>query len=381
MDSYTFALYSKILRTFWRVFLVVLGIAFVIVVFPYVKDVLIMIIVAGTLSVLLSPMVDFLESKGFRRGWAILVVMTLILLLIAFAISLIVPRIIHAIESLTPLFQSSTISGFSTKIEGFFEKNFHNVELARNVTAKVNEITVNLLGSLGNLLKSVSSFLASMFIIPVITFFLIKDTRRFKKAIISQVPNKYFELSLSILHKVGNQVGKYIQGQAIDAMIVAALSTIGLFIINLVFGGPIPYFVFIGMLAGLANVIPYVGPIVGAIPALVIVLLNNPPQLAMVLIWTAAVFFIVQAIDSAFISPLVVSKSVNMHPLTVIVVIIIGGKIAGALGMLLAVPFTGIIKVIFSQILWGLSNYRISAPPLLEGSSSTKAESIEIRQR
>lgn len=379
MDSYTFALYSKIMRTFWRVFLIVLGIAFVIVVFPYVKDVLIMLIIAGTLSVLLSPVVDFLESKGFRRGWAILAVMALILLLIGFAISLIVPRIIHAIESLTPLFQSSTISGFSAKIESFFEKNFHNVELARNVTAKVNEITVNLLGSLGNLFKSVSSFLASMFIIPVITFFLIKDTRRFKKAIISQVPNKYFELSLSILHKVGNQVGKYIQGQAIEAMIVAALSTIGLFIINLVFDGPIPYFIFIGILAGLANLIPYVGPVVGAIPALVLVLLKNPPQLTLVLIWTAAVFVIVQAIDTSLISPLVVSKSVNMHPLTVIVVIIIGGKIAGALGMLLAVPFTGIIKVAFSQIIWGLNNYRISAPPLLEGSSPTKTENTEIR--
>ncbi len=379
MDSYTFALYSKIMRTFWRVFLIVLGVAFVIVVFPYVKDVLIMLIIAGTLSVLLSPVVDFLESKGLRRGWAILAVMALILLLIGFAISLIVPRIIHAIESLTPLFQSSTLSGFSAKIESFFEKNFHNVELARNVTAKVNEITVNLLASLGNLFKSVSSFLASMFIIPVITFFLIKDTRRFKKAIVSRVPNKYFELSLSILHKVGNQVGKYIQGQAIDAMIVAALSTIGLFIVNLVFDGPIPYFIFIGILAGLANLIPYIGPVVGAIPALVLVLLKNPPQLTLVLIWTAAVFVIVQAIDGSLISPLVVSKSVNMHPLTVIVVIIIGGKIAGALGMLLAVPFTGIIKVTFSQIIWGLNNYRISAPPLLEGSSPTKTEKRESR--
>lgn len=379
MDSYTFALYSKIMRTFWRVFLIVLGVAFVIVVFPYVKDVLIMLIIAGTLSVLLSPVVDFLESKGLRRGWAILAVMALILLLIGFAISLIVPRIIHAIESLTPLFQSSTLSGFSAKIESFFEKNFHNVELARNVTAKVNEITVNLLASLGNLFKSVSSFLASMFIIPVITFFLIKDTRRFKKAIVSRVPNKYFELSLSILHKVGNQVGKYIQGQAIDAMIVAALSTIGLFIVNLVFDGPIPYFIFIGILAGLANLIPYIGPVVGAIPALVLVLLKNPPELTLVLIWTAAVFVIVQAIDGSLISPLVVSKSVNMHPLTVIVVIIIGGKIAGALGMLLAVPFTGIIKVTFSQIIWGLNNYRISAPPLLEGSSPTKTEKRESR--
>jgi len=195
--------------------------------------------------------------------------------------------------------------------------------------------------------------------VPVITFFLIKDSRRFKRAIISQVPNKYFELSLNILHKVENQVGKYIQGQTIDALIVGILSTIGLFLINVAFEWPIQYFFFIGMLAGLANLIPYVGPVVGAIPALTIAILNNPPNLGIVLIWIVVMFILVQAIDNALVSPLVVSKSVNMHPLTVIVVVIIGGKIAGAIGMLFAVPLTGIIKVTLQQVTWGLKKYSL----------------------
>ncbi len=352
-------LYSQIIKMLWRVFLILIGIAILVLFFPYVKDVLVMFIIAWLFSVLLSPLVDYLESQGLKRGWAILIVMILILAILGFSFSLIIPGIIHTVESLTSKLQSDVITEFNGKVEAFFEKNFSNAELARNVTAKFNEIGITLLESLGEFFKNVGSILASMIIIPFITFFLIKDSRRFKRSVISKVPNKYFELSLNILHKVENQVGKYIQSQAIDALIVGILSTIGLFIINLVLHGPIPYFLFIGMLAGLANLIPYVGPVVGAIPALALAILNNPPHLGLILIWIVIMFAIVQAIDNSLISPMVVSKSVNMHPLTVVAVVIIGGKLAGAIGMLFAVPFTGIIKVTVSQIIWGLKNYKL----------------------
>jgi len=160
-----------------------------------------------------------------------------------------------------------------------------------------------------------------------------------------------------------------------DALIVGILSTVGLFIINLVFDGPIPYFFFIGMLAGVANLIPYLGPIVGAVPALTLAILNNPPNLGIVLLWIVIVFVIVQVIDNAIVSPLVVSKSVNMHPVIVVTVVIIGGNIAGAMGMLFAVPFTGIIKVTSSQIIWGLKNYRLRPSPITEESYSLEGKS------
>ncbi|MCK4557747.1 MAG: AI-2E family transporter [Candidatus Aminicenantes bacterium] len=377
MDKYTFQLYSQVIRTFWRIFLVILGIALIVVLFPFVKDVLIMFIIAWLLSILLSPVVDFLESKGLKRGWAILVVMILILAIVGFSFSLIVPGIIRTVEALTSKLQSDVITDLSMKIEAYFEKNFNNAELARNVTARLNEIGVNLLNGLGEFFKNVGSFLAFVVIIPVITFFLIKDSRRFKRAIISKVPNKYFELSLNILHKVENQVGKYIQGQAVDALIVGILSTLGLFLINVRFNGPIHHFVFIGMLAGLANMIPYVGPVVGAVPALAIAILNNPPNLGIVLLWIIIMFILVQAIDNAFVSPLVVSKSVNMHPLTVIIVVIIGGKIAGPIGMLFAVPLTGIIKVTLSQVIWGLKNYSLHSSPFFKENTLTEIKGRE----
>jgi len=197
-------------------------------------------------------------------------------------------------------------------------------------------------------------------IVPFLTFFLIKDMRFFKRALIAKIPNKYFEMSLNVLQKVGNQVSKYIQGQALDAFIVGCLSVLGLFIINLVFDNPVSQFVFIGMIAGVANLIPYLGPIVGAVPALLIAVISNPPNLGVVLLWIIITFILVQVIDNSFVSPMVVSKSVDMHPLTVVIVVIIGGNLAGAVGMLFAVPVTGIIKVTIAEIVWGLKHYKLS---------------------
>jgi predicted PurR-regulated permease PerM len=362
MDSYTFQLYSQILRTFWRIFLIILFILAVIIVFPFVKDVLIILIISGLLSILLSPLVDVLESRGVKHGLAIVLVIVLVLALLVLSFWMIIPRIINSVEALITKLQSDIILDFTQKIESFFNKHFHNPELAKNVLARLNSFGIKLLGSLEGLLKSVGSFLASIVIIPVVTFFLIKDSRQFKKALISKVPNQYFELSLNIFNKTGDQVTKYIQGQAIAALIVGILSIIGLFIINRVFHDPVPYFVFVGGLRGLLNIIPYIGPIIGMLLALALTVLNNPANLGVVLLWVAIVFILIQAIDNVVITPLVVSKSVDMHPLTVLVVVIIGGKIAGVPGMLLAVPLIGVIKVVISQLSWGLRNYKISSP-------------------
>lgn len=359
MDNYSFQLYSKILKLFWRVFLIILGIAVVIVIFPYVRSILVMFVIALLLAVLLNPVVDFMESKGINRGLAILITMMLILGVIIFSFSLVIPGIIRAVESLTSKLQSDVITDLNIKVEEFFAVNFNNAELARNVTSKVNEIGLKLLSNMAEFFKSVGSILASVAIVPFITFFLIKDLRRFKRSMIAKIPNKYFELSLNIFQKVGKQVGKYIQGQATDAFIVGCLTVIGLFIINLVFDNPVSQFVFIGMIAGVANLIPYLGPVVGAVPALFIAIISNPANLGVVLIWIVITFVLVQIIDNSLVSPMVVSKSVDMHPLTVVIVVIIGGNIAGAIGMLFAVPVTGIIKVTSKEVIWGLKNYKL----------------------
>ncbi len=159
-----------------------------------------------------------------------------------------------------------------------------------------------------------------------------------KKTVVSWVPNRYFEMTLIILHKTGTQLGRYIRGQLLVASIVGSLSIFALYLLE------IKYAFFIGAMAGLANMIPYFGPIVGAVPAIIMALIHNDGSLEIVAV-VAVAFATIQLFENIFVSPFIVSKSVELHPLTVIIVILIGGQLVGIFGMLLAVPTASIIKV------------------------------------
>jgi putative permease len=190
-----------------------------------------------------------------------------------------------------------------------------------------------------------------MVIIPFAVFFLLKDGRKMKKAFVSLIPNRYFEMVLNILHKTDEQLGGYLRGQFYDATIVGVLATIALWILG------VPYFSLIGIFAGLSNMIPYVGPLVGGATAVFVVLFNDGSGQQVMFVIMA--FIIIQLIDNVLIQPLVVAKSVNLHPLLIIFAVIIGGQFFGILGMLLAVPATGVIKVLTLEFYTGFRKYKI----------------------
>ncbi len=358
MDKIT-ASSSQISKTIWRIFFILLAMGFLYLIYPYVKTVFFMIIISWLLAMILNPLVDYLESVGLNRALAIVVVIAIILGCIIGIVALIVPAVMSAIDSLTAKLETDLIKNLTVQLEQFFEKNFNNAALARDLISKGEQLGGEILVGIGQFLKNVGAYVAFIGIVPFLTFFMIKDKRLFKRMLISQIPNRYFELFLNVLQKVGNQITKYIQGQAIDALIVGLLSVIGLFIINIVFDRPVPFFFFIGMVAGIANLIPYLGPIVGAVPAIALTVLNSPDNVGAVIMWIVVVFVLVQVIDNNIISPLVVSKSVNMHPITVVIAVVIGGNIGGMIGMLFAVPVWGIIKVTMKEVSWGLRSYKL----------------------
>jgi putative permease len=188
-------------------------------------------------------------------------------------------------------------------------------------------------------------------IIPFVVFFLLKDGRNMKKQFISYVPNRYFEMTLNVLHKIDMQLGGYLRGQFIEAFVIGLLAVIALGILQ------VKYFTIIGMVAGLANMVPYVGPVAGAVPAIIVTLANDGDPMKLVYIVIA--FAIVQLIDNILVQPLVLSKSVNLHPLVIVFAVLIGGQFFGLLGMLLAVPTAGIIKVTFMELYNAIRKYHL----------------------
>ena len=190
-------------------------------------------------------------------------------------------------------------------------------------------------GLVGQLLSGLTLFI----IVPFALFFFLAEGRTIKRAIIEQVPNRYFELILNLLHRIDRQLGSYMRGMVLSVIIVSFLSSTGLYIIGL------EHFLVIGLLAGLANVIPYMGPAIGIIAGVVAAVLQYSALSFDVVIPVIIVFAIVQLVDNVFVAPMVVGRSVNLHPLLVIFAVFVGSELFGAVGMLLAVPTTAVIKV------------------------------------
>lgn len=193
-------------------------------------------------------------------------------------------------------------------------------------------------------IKRLGSNLLNILLGVIISFYLLKDLEYFKKftddcfdAIFKQNTNIKTKL---FFRDVDSVVSKFIRGQLLDGLIVGILSSLGLWLIGLDFP------VLIGMTAGIANIIPYFGPIIGSVPAVIVGLLSDSPIKAL---FAVLVLLLVQQLDGTIIAPKVVGESVGLHPVFVILSIVIGGAYFGLLGMLLAVPVAGIIKLFVTR--------------------------------
>jgi putative permease len=191
--------------------------------------------------------------------------------------------------------------------------------------------------------------LTSLIIIPFVVFFLLKDGRKIKKLLIEYVPNKYFETSLVLFHKINQQVSNYIRGQLVDNFIVGILAIISLYLLR------VNYSFLIGAVLGMVNLIPFVGPLMGLAFGSLLILVDTGSTVD--LLKFVGVFACIRVLDDIIIWPLALSKTVHVHPLMVIILIMLGGFFHGILGMLLAVPLYCSIKVTFQILYGGLIEY------------------------
>jgi predicted PurR-regulated permease PerM len=193
------------------------------------------------------------------------------------------------------------------------------------------------------------SVVTTLIIIPFAVFFLLKDGPAMKTAFVSLIPNKYFEMSLNLIYKIDRQLGNFLRGQFFDASLVGLMAIFAMWMLD------VRYYILVGIFAGLTNMIPYVGPFTGGVTAVFVVLMSGGSGHQVLLV--VAAFLIIQLMDNVLIQPLIVSKSVNLHPLVIIFAVIIGGQFFGILGMLLAVPATGILKVFAIELYNSFQKY------------------------
>lgn len=325
---------------------------FMLCVILYVGRVAEIVIIAALLAYLLDPVVTSIETKGVSRTLASSLLMFFITFIIILFWYTVIPIAIDQLKTLQAGTGNTAASKAMANLEGVIRNRFDMIGLGNiSLTDEFDKFKTGLVQKIpAFIIEDSFSLLLGFVMTPFIMFFILKDGRLFKKYFISLVPNRYFEFTLDLMYKMEVQLGNYLRGQFIDAMVFGVLATITLWALN------VPYFVVIGCFAGLANLIPFVGPLVGALTALVAVLLEQGDiaRGAYVLI----AFAILKLIDDFVIQPLAVGRHVHLHPMVVAVAIIVGGHLFGVLGMLLVVPCLGFIKVVFEESIATYRRYR-----------------------
>jgi len=310
------------------------------------------LIISLLVAYILDPLVSFFEQKGLTRTQATTIVFLLIGVLMAAIISFFIPLLINELQNIENAVASGNASAFFTKIEIWLQRHITFMDLSQlNLQAKLNETLSTLSKSIFSIIGSVVSIITALVIIPFAVFFFLKDGRHMKKALINIIPNRYFEMTLNLIYKTDQQLGGYLRGQFFDAAIIGLMAIFALWLLD------VRYFILIGIFAGLANMIPYVGPLTGAVTAIIVVLINGGSGQQVFLVTLA--FTIIQLLDNVLVQPLVVARTVNLHPLLIIFAVIIGGQFFGILGMLLAVPVTGMIKVLSVELYKSFRKYRV----------------------
>jgi putative permease len=344
-------LHGFLTSNFGKVTIVLLVVAVALLIAAQFLSIAILVLIAGVFTFFLSPIVEWFERRRVPRGITILGIFISGFGLIAWMLAMFLPILITDLSML-----GSTVQHFpfAERIRGFEEEIRKIIPMiqAGDISSRIQAELTSLISQAMDILSSVASIITFVTIIPFITFFLLKDGPRMQKKFVELIPNRYFEMGLNVLYKIRTQLTQYIRGVILEAVIVGTLVTIGLSMFGIQ-SAPV-----LGLISAILNLIPYVGPLISAISAIV-VSINQFGGLSMVLP-LALMFIGVRFLDDFLLIPYLYSRSVETHPVAVILYIFIGGQLIGIVGMVLAIPVATVVKVIMKETYWGLEHYHLA---------------------
>lgn len=322
----------------------------------FFSDLVIYLLISLLLAYLLSPLVDRLEGTAFiGRGMAILITYLLVIAGISYMIASFVPFLARQISDLVSLISQDTLYQSAQRLEDFLREFIPVPEGA--VTKGLNTAIARLLNqsSLTGFFSAIAGLFTNLFyalvVIPFATFFFLRDGYLIRNTLFQLVPNRYFEITLAIIAKVKSNLGRYFRGILVEIVAVSTVATLTLSMIGLESA------VVVGLFTGIANTIPYFGPLMGFLAG-TLVGLAQTGDFSLVPGVTLAMA-ITQLADNIIFQPFIFSKAARMHPLVILLVVLMGAQLAGIVGMLIAIPTVTIIRVLIEETLWSLRNYRI----------------------
>jgi predicted PurR-regulated permease PerM len=311
----------------------------------YVNPIVPPLLIAVAVVYLLNPVVSALERRGLPRVAGAGIVYILFLCIVALVVSLLVPVVTRQVTAVIDHFPDYLADGQAAvrRLAARFgqEPNFRlDAEQVREwLSAGENRQAVTrYLTGLRSFTNSLISGLIVIVLGPVMAFYLLVDLPRLKRGSMALIPPARREEITTLMDRIGQAVGGFFRGQLLVALFVGVASSIGLWAIGL------PFWLLVGMVAGVFNLVPLVGPFIGGGLAVIIALIDGQPLKAL---WAAVVLLIVQQIDNHLISPNVMGRTVQLHPVVVMLGLLVGASFAGLFGMLVIVPLIAVAKIVF----------------------------------
>jgi predicted PurR-regulated permease PerM len=335
----------------------IIALALIIGAFYVLRRIFAIFAVSFFLAYIISPLINFLERHNVNRGLAIFIISILILGMIGSTIFLVVNRVTAQIQNLTasiPEIMSkldAKMAGLSEWLTERFPQLAERVDfdtvsdlitklkLAEKITPMLQTMLQAIVSSMGSFISVISMAV----IVPFLSLFMLISGRGFRKRLVDMVPNRYFEPLLVLMYEIDKQLGSYLRGRALETLALSALAVLGLALLRVRFYG------LLGVLTGMMNLIPYIGPVLGAIPACIMILVD-PNFKLIILILAIIFFFVLQFIDNMILFPLIVGKSMDLGPITTVFVLLVSAKIFGFLGLIIAIPAAATLKVTFEVV-------------------------------
>ncbi len=321
----------------WRIILIALLLWFLF----FIRDILLLLILAIVVVSAALPLVDKMESKKIPRALGTLGIFLGFILVVAFIFYLILPQLVDEFKQL-----GQTLPKYFEGINRFFENasqlaityNFSNLQdiidrSSEALASSASSFFSSTVGFLGGFLKIIIIFSLSFYM-------LVKrnGTQNFIKQV---TPAKHQEYVTDLINRIQRKMGRWLVGQIALIFIVFGLYYLALTLLG------VPFALALAIFGGLLEIIPYLGPIIAAIPAILLAFTVSPLTALLV----AAAYFLIQQMENHLFTPLIMRKAVGLNPVIVILALLVGAKIAGILGVILAVPVTTAIGVFIKDLM------------------------------
>lgn len=297
---------------------------------------------------LLRPLVHLLE-KNMKKTYAILVIYVGGVVIIGSLLAYFIPTLINQFVSLTDnlpaiferiqeIFESFENNDFIANLQ--FQGLFDLEELLAQLNNSLDDIFKGIATNITGFVSTVANVVLIIFIIPFILFYVLRDYSKMVSAVVDFFKKDKQEEVKQVLKQIDATLSSYIQGQGLVCLVVGTLELIAYLIIGL------DYALLLAVIAGSTNIIPYFGPWIGAIPAVIVALFISPFKALLVIVSIV----VIQQLEGTFVSPQIIGKKMKIHPLTVMLLILLVGRLAGVLGMIIAVPVYAVVKVVLAHI-------------------------------